>query len=183
MKLPEKFATADEMELRFLSHLPKGWTAYRKVGEWDLLLVRKEDGAQLGLISMMRLSAIGLTHAVAPNRISARTVPQPDYRGVLTPSGQPRELAILSRQLGVTCIFVTPPARATINMPFTPPLPPPAISWEHREEDWQLHAPLMLLQLPDGQAPGAAHSLLQEASLRAAVLIEEGHALDRWGII
>lgn len=46
-----------------------GWVAYPETGEWDLLIVRPEDGFQIGIEAKLSLNAIVLAQVLERSRL------------------------------------------------------------------------------------------------------------------
>ncbi|KZK80919.1 hypothetical protein PsAD46_03967 [Pseudovibrio sp. Ad46] len=80
-----EFASESDMCTHFINKLPEEWVAYPEWGNWDILLVRKKDGFQVGIEAKLRLNAKVISQ-------SAETAyhcdkPGPDCRAILIPKG------------------------------------------------------------------------------------------------
>ena len=81
------FAREADLCSTFLALVPDSWLVYAETGGFDILLVRKEDGFQIGVQAKLRLNAKVVCQALETGRASAITNPNPDCRAVLVPKG------------------------------------------------------------------------------------------------
>ncbi len=128
----------------FLVLVPDGWLAYPETGGFDILLVRKEDGFQIGVQAKLRLNAKVVCQALETGRASAVLDPNPDCRAVLVPSGAVgADMARLCAHLGLTLIGLDPgrPAR------FSPDLP--RLKQDGEGRVWFEQGPSRRIPLPD----------------------------------
>lgn len=90
----------------FIGSIPEEWTAYAETAGFDILLVRKADGAQIGVEAKMTLNAKVLLQAVEGIYSGhGREGAGPDFRAALVPAGTAgAELKQVARHLGVTVI-------------------------------------------------------------------------------
>lgn len=98
------FATEAALCAAFIEALPEDWTAYPETGGFDILLVRKADGFQIGVEAKLRLNAKVICQAAEKVRYSYVDRPGPDCRAVLVPEGVTAELGALCPLIGVTPI-------------------------------------------------------------------------------
>ena len=99
-----KFATEAELCSRFISLLPKEWTAYAETAGWDILVVRNSDGFQVGIEAKLKLNAKVISQALEEDGRWRCTAPGPDCRAVLVPAGQAHEFERVCAYIGVTII-------------------------------------------------------------------------------
>lgn len=90
----------------FIASVPEEWTAYAETAGFDILLVRKADGAQIGVEAKMTLNAKVLLQAVEGIYSGhGREGEGPDFRAALVPAGTAgAELKQVARYLGLTVI-------------------------------------------------------------------------------
>lgn len=175
-----KFTSEAELCAKFLSALPKGWTAYAETGGWDVVLVRA-DGFQIGVQAKMKFNAHVLSQALDDSFHSA-SQEGPDCRAILVPAGERQNhMARIAAYCGITVILCWP--EPTLHWPkriFEPDLP------ENRkhsewfvERDWHELAPAKRIDLPayvpDVAAGASAPVQLTEWKIKAlkiAVLLE-----------
>lgn len=148
----------------FISQIPKNWTAYPETAGFDILLVRAEDGAQIGVEAKMSLNAKVILQASDSYHHSMQGT-GPDFRCCLVPYGTAgTEMVSLARLLMLTVIemkskeiyqakrfrdfgyggkvYVDPDVKK-----FEPPLP--AIGGYQWRDDWVDHCPVKRCRLPD----------------------------------
>ncbi len=103
--IPAKAIFASEAELCsvFISQIPDTWIAYSETGHFDIVLVRKIDGLQIGVEAKQRLTAEVILQAVEEHPVYNQS--GPDFRAALVPYGcAPGPLVSLARILGITVI-------------------------------------------------------------------------------
>lgn len=113
-----RFRTEAELCAAFISTVGTGWTAYPETGGWDILLVRKEDGCQIGIEAKLRLNAKVMVQA-AESSTWAWT-DGPDYRAALVPFGKTGDLGELAPYCRITILRFS---LARGFRPFDPELP------------------------------------------------------------
>lgn len=99
MKQAVPFATEKELVSAFLEWLTAAgpeWVAYPETAGWDLLLVHRENGLQLGIEAKLALNAKVLCQALDGSNSIWNTV-GPDFRAALVP------LAGLQLHFGAIC--------------------------------------------------------------------------------
>src|SRR5918997_1754384 len=104
----------------FLALVPDNWLAYAETGGFDILLIRKEDGFQIGVQAKLRLNAKVVCQALETGRAAAIMDPNPDCRAVLVPRGAVgADMARLCAHLGLTVLVLDPgcPARLSPDLP------------------------------------------------------------------
>lgn len=137
----------------FIGCLPKGWTAYRETGDFDILLVRDEDGFQIGIEAKLKLNAKVVCQAAEDMGYYYANRTAPDCRAVLVPhDAGSGELKGVCRRLGIEVISVIHKAS---NFPsysrstkFYPDLPDADNCWSMGEK-WFEYWPEKRITLPD----------------------------------
>ncbi len=71
MKVPKPFATEADLCAAFLAEVPNTWTAWKEHAGWDILLVRKADGFQIGIEAKLKCNATVLQQALKSTAPSA----------------------------------------------------------------------------------------------------------------
>jgi hypothetical protein len=169
------FATEADLCAAFVSALPKGWTPYAETAGWDILLVRDEDGFQIGVQAKLKLNVDVIDQALEDSGRWYGDRPGPDCRAVLVPGDAPGRLGKISAFVGLTVIRVYFP-QYYHRPEFHPDLPKRS-DWH---EDWHEMAPAKRYDLPeyvpDVRAGSASPLQLTEWKIKAikiAVLLEE----------
>lgn len=126
----------------FIRRVPKEWTVYAETGGFDILLVRNEDGFQIGVEAKLKLNA-KVVGQVAERIGSYYTAADgPDCRAVLVPHSAGNDLSYLCRLLGIEVIRVG----GMTYKGFHPDLPRIENHWQER---WWEFFPTKRLTLPD----------------------------------
>lgn len=145
------FKTEVELCARFIAAIGEDWTAYPETAGWDILLVRKSDGFQIGVQAKLKLNAEVVYQALEDGSWYRVAGDGPDCRAVLVPWGDAGHLGGICGHLGVTVIRVSPPdpekKRVFRYEIFSPSLP----SDKHKSwrEDWHEMAPDHRHKLPE----------------------------------
>ena len=139
----KSFATEAELCARFIAAIGDGWTAYAETSGWDILLVRKSDGLQIGIQAKLKLNAHVINQAIESKYDVDRA--GPDCRAILVPADQGNGLSSIATYIGITVITVKPETDRH-NPVFYPYLPR-----EDRglSDDWHEQAPLKRHLLPE----------------------------------
>ena len=138
------FAREADLCAAFLALVPEGWLAYAETGAFDILLVRREDGFQIGVQAKLRLNARVLCQALEGGRASGITDPNPDCRAVLVPEGAVgADMARICAHLGLTVLAVDA-GRASR---FSPDLP--RLKQDGEGRVWFEQGPSLRIPLPD----------------------------------
>ncbi len=140
---PKPFATEAEMCARFIAALPPEWVSYAETSGWDILLVRRIDGFQIGIQAKLRMNPEVLDQTLERWGYYGLTYPAPDCRAVLVPEINPH-LARIAGKLLVTTIVVSAPAGnkqerrwGIRSRAFSPELPVFGQSYRYGgEDDW-----------------------------------------------
>lgn len=151
--MPKKtapFKTEADLCAAFIAAIGEDWTSYAETGGWDILLVRKDDGFQIGIEAKLKLNAFVLAQALDQYRHAVMS-PGPDCRAILVPEGEMGVgLTYICAYIGITIIRMSPaddrrfhryPAR------FKPKLP--VHKDRYTEDDWYELAPAARCKLPE----------------------------------
>lgn len=186
MKRQKKAAFTSEAALcaEFIKHATNDgkWLAYGETGGFDILLVRKEDGFQIGIEAKLTLNTAVVVQALPTTYYNHGQV-GPDCRAVLVPRGGTQSgLDTICHRLGITVIHQDEPMgdrRYYHGSAFEPRLPDPTDFWMMNDK-WHEWCPVKRVKLPDYiPDSGAGHSApvkLTEWKIRAiklAILLEE----------
>lgn len=174
------YAKESDLCADFVKHLPEGWTAYPETAGFDLLLVRAEDGAQIGVEAKLTLNAKvidQIMESYEPCRAG------PDFRAVLVPYGVGGSLIAVCEYVGITVIAMKDDALSNTYWGryerFSPRLPEINDGYNYWYDKWFERAPDKRCTLPeyvpDVAAGASAPSTLSEWKIRAikiAILVE-----------
>lgn len=116
---PAKFESEAAMCARFLAALPDGWVSFNETAGWDILLVRKADGFQIGIQAKLRLNFDVMRQAMDHWHRYTQHKAGPDCRAVMVPCGVPSGAVGIAGSLGLSVILVAAEGKAV----FTPKLP------------------------------------------------------------
>lgn len=175
-----RFAKETDLCTIFMEALPAFWVAYPETAGFDMVLVHRETGAQIGIEAKLKLNAKVLLQAAPKN--GGRRTEGPDFRAVLVPVAG--EIAQIADLLGITVITAhrrqtghllsrnTAKSKTTY---FRPDLPKVSradpTAWFRSEPDWFDLAPLTRCRLPDyvPEVPAGASApiTLSEWTIRA----------------
>mgnify|MGYP000400939457 CR=1 FL=1 len=161
------------------------WIAYPETADWDILLVRRSDGLQIGIEAKLRLNLKVLSQALPSNSVWTQWRGDgPDCRAVLVPRGACNtEAAAIAKYLGITVIKMgsMPDEKAYFpnwDYVFYPQLPDE--DRDSYDDDWFDFNPLIRCDLPeyipDVGAGGSAPVKLTEwkiKAIRLSVLLEK----------
>lgn len=149
-----------ELCAEFIKLVPeKEWTVYPETGGFDILLVRKSDGFQIGVEAKLKLNAKVISQAAENAYYWHTDQPGPDARAVLVPDSA-SELASVCGLLGIEVIRLYKEQDYTYfrdsdgrmrsepreRFRFHPELPHLN---KYRTGDWFDHCPHSRLKLPD----------------------------------
>jgi hypothetical protein len=141
------FKTEADLCRRFLDGVAKiaGWTPYAETAGWDILLVRNEDGFQIGIEAKLKLNLQVINQAIDGDTYgwSRRG---PDCRAILVPDTEYGFEALVA-YIGLTIIKVAPVANYVYRNVFNPDLP----TLKHRgwREEWHEWCPVERHPLPE----------------------------------
>lgn len=172
------FATEAQLCAAFLAAAGDDWVAYAEIAGWDILLVRKADGFQVGVQAKLRLNLDVVNQALEDGWSRSATRAGPDCRAVLVPDNDSGKLDRVCTYVGLTIIRMRSPAdpgRRGLRW-FTPDLPGVG-DWA---SDWYELAPDSRCRLPEyvpDVAAGARAPLQltqwKVKAIKISVLIEE----------
>ena len=157
------------------------WTAYPETADFDLLLVRESDGAQIGVEAKLRLTPHVVAQAL-PRYRWAPVVEGPDFRAVLVPwNAVDTGMGDICAALGITVLRVDPDgfrAGRTDQPDFEPDLP--HTDSHFRDDGWFEWAPEKRCAVPDYVPDVAAGTPAPTkltpwkiSAIKLAVLLEE----------
>ena len=99
-----RYETEKDMCSAFMLIAQKyGWVCYPETCGFDIVLLDKETGVQIGIEAKQQFNAHVLSQCVS-NEYSFYNSDGPDYRAVLVPDGGAKGLSDLARQLNITVI-------------------------------------------------------------------------------
>lgn len=155
------------------------WTAYHETAGWDLLLVNRKTGVQVGIEAKLALNPKVLTQALPENRWWDPV--GPDYRAVLVPSPDCQHyLPVLARHLGIGVISARGDKHwrdDTIIWQFNPSLPNERYSIG--TDSWPNWMPARRCELPEyvpdvtgGHAAPVALTVWKIKAIKLLILLE-----------
>ncbi len=192
VKRAKPFASEAELCARFIAAVGPDWTAYNECQGWDILLVRKADGFQIGIEAKLVLNAHVVSQTLEQYGSYYADHPGPDCRAVLVPSTESNGYDLICKYIGLTIIQVYSDEKFDElrkfyrrQERFTPSLPRLAAEHSNRD-DWHEWAPGKRHVLPDyvpDVAAGVASPIqLTDWKIRAikiAVILEKRGFLSR----
>jgi hypothetical protein len=191
-KKPKKekaFPTEADLCASFIRQLPKGWTPYAECCGWDILLVRDDDGFQIGIQAKLKLNLEVVNQALEDEGEWHATGGNPDCRAVMVPHDDPMRLGKICDYVGLTVIRVMTPEDHKRRYgwhrspAFSPDLPKRE-DWDERR--WYETAPAKRHALPEyvhdvraGSASPLQLTAWKIKALKIAVLLEERGVVTR----
>ena len=176
------FASEAELCARFISKIGDEWVAYPETQGWDILLVRKADGFQIGIQAKLAFNVHVLNQTIESSYANADAA-GPDCRAILVPENK-GGLGTLAAYVGITVIAVrSPPSHGYMDhYAFEPRLPNKKDLWSG-DKYWHEWCPTKRHKLPeyvpDVAAGASAPTQLTDWKIKAikiAVLLEKrGH--------
>lgn len=125
------------------------WQPYAETAGWDILLVRRADGFQIGIQAKLTLTAAAIAQTIE-TIYGWRSGVGPDVRAVLFPSGHAVSgTEEICRALGIAAIGLRQRRPGVISQPIWPPLPSAARGDDYSLGDWPRHYPVRRHRLPD----------------------------------
>jgi hypothetical protein len=103
---PKPFATEAALCAAFIAEVGKGWVCYNETANWDILLVRKLDGFQIGVQAKLRLNTDVINQAIEDGSSWHVAAPHPDCRAILVPWGGAGGFDKICDHIGLTVIRV-----------------------------------------------------------------------------
>jgi hypothetical protein len=140
------YQTEVDLCAAFLALVPKEWTAYAETAGWDILLVRKGDGFQIGIEAKLRLNTDVINQAIEEYGYIGCDHAGPDCRAVLVPDGGGFDR--IAAYIGFTIIRMMPAGLYGNKQSFRPMLPKIDDRYYSRD-DWHEWAPTKRHQLPE----------------------------------
>jgi hypothetical protein len=123
------FKTEVELCAAFIKALPLEWVAYNECCGFDILLVRKIDGFQIGVQAKLKLNVDVLNQVIEGDD-------HPDCCAILVPEGDDGKLGKVCDCLGITVVRMRSVSAEgwsesdfKHNARFTPDLPQPGKTW------------------------------------------------------
>lgn len=143
-RLPDTFKAETDLCKAFIDSLEKGWTPYPETAGFDILLVRIEDGFQIGVQAKLKLTALALAQGLEGWSYGGIG---PDCRAVLVPDGKTvAGVETLAGRLAITVIRCGPKGWKNAYT-YSPRLP--ALGSRPYGGDWHELVPLQRCKLPD----------------------------------
>lgn len=170
------FATEVDLCARFIDGVDQDqWIVLAETASWDILLVRREDGFQIGIQAKLKFN-LKVIEQTVEHFYSFPTSPGPDCRAVLVPAHEGLHQSIAAH-LGITVIRVREKAAFASHI-FDPQLP--SIKSQVWRDDWYEWCPTERHKLPeyvpDVRAGAAAPTRLTDWKIKAmkiAILLEK----------
>lgn len=147
VKRAKLFATEADLCACFIAAIGPGWVSYAESCGWDILLVRKADGFQIGIEAKLKLNLLVVAQALEDGRPYAAESPGPDCRAVLVPDEGVGALDLIAGYIGFTIIRVHAPGGWQGT--FSPPLPKAEGRGGFGAEGWFECGPAARHVLPD----------------------------------
>lgn len=153
------------------------WTCYAETEGWDILMVRDEDGCQIGIEAKLDLNIAVIVQAIKDSPGHSQV--GPDFRAVLIPAERMNhDLSPICHGLGITVITI--PYDPEKYWHFHPH--PPALEMKYDElRDWHPCIPMKRHRLPEyvpdviaGASAPVQLSRWKIAALKLCVLLEDG---------
>lgn len=107
-KTAKSFATEADLCRRFIAAVGDEWIIYPETAHWDLLLVRKADGFQVGIQAKLRFNTDVINQTLDEYGSYHADRMAPDCRAVLVPAYEGNGFDRICRYIGLTVISVNP---------------------------------------------------------------------------
>lgn len=137
------FGTEAELCKAFIESIGDEWVAYAETCDWDILLVRKADGFQIGIQAKLKLNAHVISQTLEHYAFYVERA-APDCRAVLVPEGSCGYIHAMAPYIGVTVIRCYGPGKYA---KFHPSLP--KMGSGYSEESWHEWCPMKRHKLPE----------------------------------
>jgi len=124
----KEYKTEADLCDEFIKNISDEWISYPETNDYDIFLVHKETGAQIGIEAKLFLNTKVLTQVLPSSNCEYYNVKGPDFLAVLVPKIKRNDVEKLCRHLGVTVIEMN---RFT-SCGFSPDLP----SFSDQYERW-----------------------------------------------
>lgn len=184
------FQTEADLCSAFIESLPPEWQPYAETAGWDILLVRKADGFQIGIQAKLRFNVDVLGQCL-DDSVYQCTHEGPDCVAVLVPYDLGGGLSRIAAYIGITVLRVTSRVEKRDGTyynveQFTPQLPKQGKPGWREDRDWFEQAPPHRCKLPeyvpDVVAGSSAPLQLTDWKIKALklmVLLEKNGHVDR----
>lgn len=133
MRAPKPFAKETDLCAAFLFALPEAWTAFAETAGFDILLVRKSDGAQVGIEAKLKLNAEVVSQALEDGGYWRADRENPDFRAVLVPESDAGAFDRIAAYVGFTVLRME--AGRTIGQQRWKPRFHPQLPGDNRHSD------------------------------------------------
>ena len=107
---PKPFATEAALCAAFIKAVGEEWVCYNETANWDILLVRKIDGFQIGIQAKLRFGVDVINQAIEDGWTYQIAGPHPDCRAVLVPQAEDKGFGKICDALGLN-VILAPVAR------------------------------------------------------------------------
>jgi hypothetical protein len=146
------FAKEIDLCAAFIEEVRKAgkWEPYAETGGFDILLVRKVDGFQIGVEAKLKLNGKVIAQTVEDGFYWNVAAGNPDCRAVLIPYGVSIDLGPVCKALGITVIRMRPDGGKGPG--YSTACYSPALPEKDRHSvyaDWFERAPAQRIKLPD----------------------------------
>lgn len=171
----------------FIKSVPEEWTVYPETNGFDIFLVRKSDGYQIGIEAKLRLNAKVIAQAAESVGTWYTDKKNPDYRAILVPERTGKDLIKVCALLGITVIKMHEPAEWGRHVyPFWPLLPKGSDSDYWEDEHWYELAPTERKEVPEyvpdvtaGDSSPVALTFWKISAIKLVVTLEKRGFLCR----
>ncbi len=153
MPKPKPFPTEAALCAAFIAAVGPDWVCYNETASWDILLVRKADGFQIGVQAKLRFGVDVINQAIEGGWVHRITGPCPDCIAILVPRAEDKGFGKVCDALGLNVIRVEASdfnRRFESGRPgwtFSPRLP--MIGDKSDDGDWHETATVQRHQLPE----------------------------------
>lgn len=178
-KKVKPFPTEADLCAAFIDALPPEWTAYAETAGWDILLVRRSDGFQIGIEAKLRLNTDVINQAIEDGCHYSADHAGPDCRAVLVPNDDARGFDKIAAYIGFTIIRMSASNEWNKRDRFRPWLPRGTGNFASFDDDWFELCPGKRHELPEyvpDVAAGASAPLQLTAwkisAIKIAVILE-----------
>ena len=143
---PKPFATEAALCAAFIKAVGEEWVCYNETANWDILLVRKIDGFQIGIQAKLRFGVDVINQAIEGGWTHRIAGPCPDCIAILVPRAEDKGFGKVCDALGLNVVRVHA-LDFSRGWTFSPRLP--ARGDKYSEGDWHETATVQRHQLPE----------------------------------
>lgn len=147
MRTKPQFETEAALCADFIAALPKDWTAYPETAGWDILLVRRQDGFQIGIQAKLKLNLSVINQTIKDGHVWWNDV-GPNCRAVLVPSDQ-SGFGRIASYIGFAIIRMHSEGAEAYRLRFAPELPVINSGPGYGLREWSEWCPTRLHTLPE----------------------------------